>query len=903
LESDEELWRETIKLSELIKKAEAQSFGKSNTITPQELLETLNHNQAFSDAATNPYEGLSTTVTLSEKIKSPNSDSYYFGGDSSRSTRLAGGDRASLTPEERQRIRERAERNTAMRLPSTRERREINLEASKIHNAPDSEVEKDLKNLANLIKTAVEGNLQVNGESVRLEVTPSDMWGPGIDRRTTFQSIVMRLISDDSKGSIKGSMLISRKFYIFFNSDGSIGIRKNGDAGDFGSIQEGGFWSKSTSQEMRIELSAALQNIEKSIFSALGAKKVTARYQTYAKPDGEGNVDMFGNGISFAAENDLDWAGELDKTDFLNVIDWIVRSGEGIPADIRSKIKKLSEKSRKEEFGKQNTVRPKDFVYGLDFDKLVADYSVKYNAGVSIYFVEKVDDPYFYGGDSSRSKRSSEIVEFNAPAPSKKQIKAISEIRNVVSDERKDYRLFSDEERNIPKEIFDGSLEINGEKYSSQIDTSNLFVSQSTNGSVEKTFKFSGKVLDKDGNEVASFSRGINFLDGKPVSVTHDGLYIKRVGQGMGVATALNARNEKLYKELGIPKVVVNASTSGDGKVRGITHWLRNGYSWDDSTSRNKVLKIIDKALQDSIIKDKEQESAVREIRESIRKNLSNFNDDINLESLANWDGADEWFSSMAKEEENQILNVKLSKNLNPSETSSRSKSTPNSPDGLSQNLKIQIDLVKQAMETVKSMGVTTTSYSHEDLNKNVIKKLNAEVLVIDRKIERVEKKFGDSEATLRGNEAVRLARLAIDTMARTPDEYQMRQGTDELLISRDSDGNLVGLAMTWTTVDEFARQEYMENEESSETRELKSRAMSIEYLVSFQTVKGMGRALFGEVIKKAAGKNILFTQLEPTKYSKEYWERVGFKDDTTSLKQDKLVLVTALDNLGSFLA
>jgi hypothetical protein len=205
-------------------------------------------------------------------------------------------------------------------------------------------------------------------------------------------------------------------------------------------------------------------------------------------------------------------------------------------------------------------------------------------------------------------------------------------------------------------------------------------------------------------------------------------------------------------------------------------------------------------------------------------------------------------------------------------------------------------------METVKAMGVTTTSYSHEDFTKDVIKKLNAQITVIDRKIERVERQFGDSEATLRGNEAVRLARLAIDSMAKTPDEYQMRQGTDELLVSRDSDGNLVGLAMTWTTVDEFPRQEHMENEESSETRELKSRAMSVEYLVSFQTVKGMGRALFGEVLKKAVGNKILFTQLEPTKYSKEYWKRFGFKDDATSLRQHKLVLVTALDDLGSLL-
>jgi hypothetical protein len=907
------------RLQELVNRSRKEKFGKQNTVRPKDLIEGYNSRDEIFWVRDAQVVDIKFTVD----VKPTSDDVYRFGGDSSRSMKLRGRDTASLTPEERQRIRERAKRNTAMRLPSTREREEINLAASKISELQKMGTEEDrafgvfldedmrikvavaTKELGELIRESIIGKMFIDEQPVKLEVL-LEQYRPSLDA-SILQDIVMLIRRDDDENST----LLSRRFRIIFKEDGSIAIRKNEDAGD--SSIENGELGLTKNQVMRTELSAAMKNIEKNIASAIGVKTMTARYYSSADREEFGNVTIAANGVSYAAENDFDWATEEDKEKFLDIIEWssdwlsTSRPGSGglgvLSEEKSNELKNLVEKSRKEKFGKQNAIRPIDFNNAINLSDLLARYSIRRGRFINIDFSEKVDGPYFYGGDSSRSKRSSEIVEFNAPAPSKKQIKAISELKNVVSDDRKDYRLFSDEERNIPKEIFDGSLEINGEKYSSQIDTSNLFVSQSTNGSVEKTFKFSGKVLDKDGNEVASFSRGINFLDGKPVSVTHDGLYIKRVGQGMGVATALNARNEKLYEELGIPKVVVNASTSGDGKVRGITHWLRNGYSWDDSTSRNKVLKIIDKALQDSIIKDKEQESDVREIRESIRKNLSNLNDDINLESLANWDGADEWFSSMAKEEENQILNVKLSKNLNPSETSSRSKSTPNSPDGLSQNLKIQIDLVKQAMETVKSMGVTTTSYSHEDLNKNVIKKLNAEVLVIDRKIERVERKFGDSEATLRGNEAVRLARLAIDTMARIPDEYQMRQGTDELLISRDSDGNLVGLAMTWTTVDEFARQEYMENEESSETRELKSRAMSIEYLVSFQTVKGMGRALFGEVIKKAAGKNILFTQLEPTKYSKEYWERVGFKDDTTSLKQDKLVLVTALDNLGSLLA
>jgi len=226
---------------------------------------------------------------------------------------------------------------------------------------------------------------------------------------------------------------------------------------------------------------------------------------------------------------------------------------------------------------------------------------------------------------------------------------------------------------------------------------------------------------------------------------------------------------------------------------------------------------------------------------------------------------------------------------------------TPVSPNKLSDNLKTQINLVGQAMENVRAMGVVTQSYVHEDLNKVEVKKLKDELLAIDKKIERAEK-FGWSNATLRGNEAVRLAHLAIDEMAKTPSEYNLERGKDELLISRDSDGNLVGLAMTFTTHIEFTQQSYMENEQSSQTRQLKGAALSLEFLVSFQTVKGMGRALFGEVIKKSLGKNILFTQLEATDYSKDYWEQVGFRADPNSLVHNKLMLVTPLDNLGSLL-
>ena len=704
------------RLLKLVLKSRKEEFGKPNTVRPKDLIRGYDSRDEIFWAeygrdldARN--RGGSVSIFFAPDVKPTSDNPYYFGGDSSRSIRLRGRDTASLTPETRRRIRERAERNTAMRLPSTRQRKEINSIANEISElqkmGTDEDrafgifIDEDMRNkvedatrkLGELIEESIIGKMTINGQPVKLEVSLGK-YRPIMDG-SIQQDVVMFIRSDDDEKS----KLLSRQFGIIFKKDGSISIRKNDDAGD-STIENGdlGSWKN---QEMRTELSVAMKNIEKNIASAIGAKTMTARHYSSADRDefDVANVVITANGVSFAADSDFDWATEEDKQKFLDIIEWSAdwlstarpgRWGE-LSEEKSNELKNLVEKSRKEKFGNHNAIRPSKFSNAINLSDLLARYSLRSGKAINIDFTEKLPDGpdvYRFGGDSSRSKRSLEIVEFNAPAPSKKQIKAIGELKNIVSDDRKDYRLFSDEEGNVPKQIFDGSFEINGEKYSSQIDKSNIFVSQVTDGSVEKTFKFSGKVLDKDGNEVASFSRGIKFVDGRPVHVTHDGLYVRYASQNIGISTALNARNEKLYREIGVPKIVVNATSSGDGKVRGITHWLRNGYSWDDSASRKLILNIIDKALTEGAIKDKEQESAVRKIRESIRENIANLNDDINLEDLVNWDGVDEWFMSYADSndeyERGKTLYANLSKNLiptNPSvvnlENSSRSKKNP----------------------------------------------------------------------------------------------------------------------------------------------------------------------------------------------------------------------------------
>lgn len=224
------------------------------------------------------------------------------------------------------------------------------------------------------------------------------------------------------------------------------------------------------------------------------------------------------------------------------------------------------------------------------------------------------------------------------------------------------------------------------------------------------------------------------------------------------------------------------------------------------------------------------------------------------------------------------------------------------SEGAVSDNLREQIGLIAGAMKSVADSGVTIDNYRREDIGANGIKQLKAEVKKIENDISRVVGKMGKSDATERGYEAVRLANYALDTMKKKPSERNLATGTDELLVSRDANGTLVGLAMTFTSNEEHPMAAYKENEQDHEIRLMSGRVMSLEYLVSFQTVKGVGRALFGEIIKRSADKNVLFTYLETTDQSQPYWEKVGFKFDPYSPRYSQHKLVTTLDDVAKML-
>ena len=104
-----------------------------------------------------------------------------------------------------------------------------------------------------------------------------------------------------------------------------------------------------------------------------------------------------------------------------------------------------------------------------------------------------------------------------------------------------------------------------------------------------------GAILDEDERVVGTFSRGffISQTDGK-LTAYHDVLRLNASIQREGVATAFNATLEQMYRNAGIEKIVLDASSSpgisADQDWVGAAVWPKAGYDWATENSMNKML-------------------------------------------------------------------------------------------------------------------------------------------------------------------------------------------------------------------------------------------------------------------------------------------------------------------------
>lgn len=222
--------------------------------------------------------------------------------------------------------------------------------------------------------------------------------------------------------------------------------------------------------------------------------------------------------------------------------------------------------------------------------------------------------------------------------------------------------------------------------------------------------------------------------------------------------------------------------------------------------------------------------------------------------------------------------------------------------------LRNQLSLSRDALKNFENNGGSLRRYP-DVLSKEDDKALSAEItklwLQADKFGRRLEESSDFSEemkakkltAVARTQEAARLAELALEAMKKPPFDERWKQ---ELVVARDRNGELTGLMLVQNGMDENTEKMMMMGSNSSV--DVTGRGMEISYLVSFQTQKGMGSALFGQALKDAAGKNVVQISLEWTAKSKPFWTRIGFDRQYLSSSMNAILNVR-VDEIATLLA
>lgn len=94
------------------------------------------------------------------------------------------------------------------------------------------------------------------------------------------------------------------------------------------------------------------------------------------------------------------------------------------------------------------------------------------------------------------------------------------------------------------------------------------------------------------GRTVADFQR--SFMAGTG-EVHHDLLRVRDSEKGSGIGSAFNARNEILYRAMHMNSITL--SGAGGQGWDGVVHWPRNGFDWQDPTSKDQFLSIVSQSL------------------------------------------------------------------------------------------------------------------------------------------------------------------------------------------------------------------------------------------------------------------------------------------------------------------
>jgi hypothetical protein len=160
-------------------------------------------------------------------------------------------------------------------------------------------------------------------------------------------------------------------------------------------------------------------------------------------------------------------------------------------------------------------------------------------------------------------------------------------------------------------------------------------------------------LIDPDGTD----AKGINLelgnarrtiaTDGDRVVIGHETLFIGKGARKYGIASAVNARNESLYKELGADFIFTQAQSSSGADQTGATHWARNGFTWMGEPSKQEFIGVIDEALTNTpeVFSDEERTRI-----SSLYKKGANgkFTSSASAEDLVDFAAADDVFAEIS---------------------------------------------------------------------------------------------------------------------------------------------------------------------------------------------------------------------------------------------------------------
>ena len=169
-----------------------------------------------------------------------------------------------------------------------------------------------------------------------------------------------------------------------------------------------------------------------------------------------------------------------------------------------------------------------------------------------------------------------------------------------------------------------------------------------------KRIEITGRVISKhlgeydvDFNEddiLGNFSR-VMYFDKDSAEVLHTDMAVNAIAQKSGIATALNARNEEIYRELGISSISLFGSSQSQG-TNGASHWPRNGYYWYDEDAKNTFLDLISEDLENALKSiggaierrafKKETQDRIEALISKARKDK--FGEGVTPEELLAWD-------------------------------------------------------------------------------------------------------------------------------------------------------------------------------------------------------------------------------------------------------------------------